>query len=261
MISAGVDIGSVASKAVFFDHIKNKIIAYSIIPTGWNHSDAFANSLNTALNFLDKDEIYFKKAQSKKIPIGVTGYGRITAKEKAKVFSEISCHAKGAHYLCPDATGVVDIGGQDSKAIKLGPSGIVQDFIMNDKCAAGTGRFIQMVATLLELNLEEFDKAASSASPSEISSMCAVFAESEIISLLARGEKPESIAAGVALSVASRTAGLAARLSFTGPFTFTGGLASTESIAKHLERSMALPLLKSPKAQIAGALGAALLIN
>lgn len=252
MLAVGIDIGSVAAKAVIMSRENGAILGHAIMPTGWNHKEAAASvvAAATAKAGVSKGDLS---------AIAGTGYGRVAMKGKVKTVSEITCHAKGAAHFFPNASGVVDIGGQDSKAVKLGPHGTVIDFVMNDKCAAGTGRFMQMVATLLEMDLEAFCKAAVFGKPIRINSMCAVFAESEIIGLLAQGTKPEDIAAGVSKSVAGRTAGLAKRLGLQGSVVFTGGLAGCPAIAGHLSEALDAEVLAPELAQLTGAVGAALL--
>lgn len=251
MLVAGVDIGSVAAKAAIYDTEARTVLGSSIIPTGWNHKQAFESSIQLAA----RDALINPEALSKVVG---TGYGRVAVKNDIKVVSEITCHARGAAFFFPEAAGVIDIGGQDSKAVRLDGRGNVADFVMNDKCAAGTGRFIQMVANLLEMDLEQFAAAAADGQPASISNMCAVFAESEIVGLLARAVPPADIAAGVTLSVARRTAGLAARLGLSGPCVFTGGLASNKAMAVCLGEALGAPVLLPPIPQLTGAIGAAL---
>lgn len=251
MLVAGVDIGSVAAKAAIFDTEACAVLGSSIIPTGWNHKQAFETSLQLAAGdaALTTEEL---------TRVVGTGYGRVAVKNDVKVVSEISCHARGAAFFFPEAAGVIDIGGQDSKAMRLDGQGSVADFVMNDKCAAGTGRFIQMVSNLLEMDLEQFAVAAAEGTPANISNMCAVFAESEIVGLLARSVAPADIAAGVTLSVARRTAGLASRLGINGPCVFTGGLAGNRAMISYLEEALGSPILLPPVPQLNGAIGAAL---
>jgi predicted CoA-substrate-specific enzyme activase len=227
-------------------------VAYAVIPTGWNHKEACDIVLSAAMA---KAGISREAVAA----VSATGYGRVAVKTAMPVISEIRCHAKGARLHFPEAAGVIDIGGQDSKAIRLDEAGNVADFVMNDKCAAGTGRFIQMVATLLEMDLEAFALAAARGKPARISSMCAVFAESEIVGLLARQTPPDNIAAGVTLSVAERAASLVRRLQISGPCVFSGGLACNTALTNALSRFLDNPVLVAEKPQITGALGAALL--
>lgn len=255
MITAGVDIGSVAAKAVIVDRKSNRILGHAVIPTGWNPKQAFEDCLNKAADGTGVDVAAIRGARA----VTVTGYGRVTLRSDAAVLSEITCHAAGARFFFPDACGVIDVGGQDCKAIRFGSDGNVEDFVMNDKCAAGTGRFIQMTAALLGMDLDAFSEAAARGKPAGISSMCAVFAESEIIGLLARETPPEDIAAGVLLSVAERTAGMVRRLDMRGPCVFSGGLASSRAMADCLARSLDREVLLPSFPQVTGALGAALL--
>jgi predicted CoA-substrate-specific enzyme activase len=254
MISVGIDIGSVAAKAVVFDASRKDILSRTAIPTGWNHRQAIEDIFARALSLAGVSGSDISAA-------ALTGYGRVAGKGM-QIVSEITCHGKGAHFLFPEAGAVIDIGGQDSKAILLGTSGNVIDFAMNDKCAAGTGRFVSMVATLLEHDLETFAELAAQGEPLPINSMCAVFAESEIVGLLAKGHRPADIAAGVCLSIARRTAGLAARLNLQKKdCVFSGGLAGNKAIASGLDEFMPGKVTAAPFPQFVGALGAAILAS
>ena len=255
MISIGIDIGSVAAKAVVLQASDQKILSRTVIPTGWDHRQAIEDVSALALS----------KAGISPDDVGasaLTGYGRIAGKDTLQAVSEIACHAKGAHFLYPEAGGVIDIGGQDSKAILLGTNGAVIDFAMNDKCAAGTGRFVSMVATLLGRSLESFAELAAEGTPLPINSMCAVFAESEIVGLLAKGHTPADIASGVCHSIARRTAGLASRLNLQRKSCiFSGGLAANNVIAAGLSECMSKAVTAAPFPQFIGALGAAILAS
>ncbi|MDL2268180.1 acyl-CoA dehydratase activase [Desulfovibrio sp. OttesenSCG-928-G15] len=255
MITAGVDIGSVAAKAVIVDRDTNTIIGHAVLPTGWNPRQAFTDCLGAAAKRAGVAISAIHKANA----VTATGYGRVMLKNETSVLSEITCHAAGARFHFPEADGVVDIGGQDSKAIRFSPDGAVEDFVMNDKCAAGTGRFIQMTATILGMDLNAFSAAAAKGKPAAISSMCAVFAESEIVGLLARETPPQDIAAGVVLSIAERTAGMSRRLALRGPCVFSGGLAASCAMADRLSFVLGRKVLVPPQPQLTGALGAALL--
>jgi predicted CoA-substrate-specific enzyme activase len=252
MLTAGVDIGSVATKAVIFDRIRSEMAGFAVVPTGWNPRQAFESALAQALSRagLESSDIAAMTG---------TGYGRVVLKKEMRVLSEISCHAKGAYFLFPKSGGIIDIGGQDSKAVSFSGHGAVADFVMNDKCAAGTGRFIQMTANLLEMEPEEFFQAAARGNPVDINSMCAVFAESEIVGLLARSVPLPDIAAGVLLSVTKRTASLVNRLPITGAWVFSGGLAGSIPMTDLLARCLGREILTPPQPQLVGALGAALL--
>ena len=189
-----------------------------------------------------------------------TGYGRNSVMIADKAVTEITCHAAGAHYLNPDVRSVIDIGGQDSKAIALDENGNVKDFAMNDKCAAGTGRFLEVMAKALEVDLDNFGSFSLSADqPSKISSLCTVFAESEVISLISKGEKRENIIAGIHESIAARVAAMANRTGLRPPIMMTGGVARNVGVVKALEKKIAQPIEVSPQSQLTGAIGAALL--
>ena len=173
--------------------------------------------------------------------------------------TEITCHARGAVHLFPGTGVVLDIGGQDSKVINTAPDGSVQDFLMNDKCAAGTGRFLQVLSGILGMELAELGEAAGRGKPAAISSMCAVFAETEIIGLLAQGTPTADIAAGVFRSIARRMRGLAARIPLRGECTFTGGLATSPSFSRLLSEELGVPVNVPQYPQFVGAIGAALI--
>lgn len=178
---AGVDVGSVAAKAVIFDPQSRSLLGKAVLPTGWNAREAGEKALAAAC--ADAGGIAASR-------IVGTGYGRISLPFADKVVTEITCHARGAVHLFPGTGVVLDIGGQDSKVISTAPDGSVQDFLMNDKCAAGTGRFLQVLSGILGMELAELGEAAGRGKPAAISSMCAVFAETEIIGLLARVRHP-----------------------------------------------------------------------
>lgn len=252
MFVAGIDIGSVAAKAVIWDTEKQCIAGRALQPSGWNTKEAGAQVFTTACAQakVDIDDV--------KAVVG-TGYGRIALPMADKIVTEITCHAKGASYLFPKTGIVLDIGGQDSKVISVDSDGAVQDFLMNDKCAAGTGRFLQVLSGILGMDLVELGEAASHGQAASISSMCAVFAETEIIGLLAQGTPPANIAAGVFLSIARRMRALAGRIPMRGECTFTGGLATSPAFAKLLAEELQVAVNVPEEPQIVGALGAALL--
>ena len=187
-----------------------------------------------------------------------TGYGRNSLDGVDGQLSELSCHSKGVANMYPDARTIIDIGGQDAKVIRLTPQGKMQKFLMNDKCAAGTGRFLQVLSGILGMELPELGQAAATGKPVSISSMCAVFAETEIIGLLAQGTAPADIAAGVYLSIARRMRGLAARIPLKGECTFTGGLATSPAFSGLLAAELGVPVNVPDDPQTVGALGAAL---
>ena len=247
---AGVDVGSVAAKAVIFDPQSRSLLAKAVLPTDWNAREAGEKALAAAC--ADAGGIAASR-------IVGTGYGRISLPFADKVVTEITCHARGAVHLFPGTGVVLDIGGQDSKVISTAPDGSVQDFLMNDKCAAGTGRFLQVLSGILGMELAELGEAAGRGKPAAISSMCAVFAETEIIGLLARGTPPADIAAGVFRSIARRMRGLAARIPLRGECTFTGGLATSPSFSRLLSEELGVPVNVPEYPQLVGAIGAALI--
>ena len=260
MITAGIDVGSVAAKCILVDVSTRRIAGRAVLPSGWNAREAGEKALLGALREAGKER------NDVQYIVG-TGYGRVSLPFADKSVTEISCHARGAAHLFP-ATGVVlDIGGQDSKVIRLDAGdnskggGRVSDFIMNDKCAAGTGRFLQVLSGILGLTLEELGQAASRGKPAAISSMCAVFAETEIVGLLAKGEAPENIAAGVFLSIVRRTCSLARRIPVQGECTFAGGLALSPAFSSMLSVELGVPVNVPEDPQTMGALGAALIAS
>ncbi len=252
MFVAGIDIGSVAAKAVILDAQTLSEAAFAVIPSGWNTREAGEQVLSAVCQQADI-------THSSLSHIVGTGYGRIALPWADKVVTEITCHARGAAHLFPQTGMVLDIGGQDSKAISIDSKGNVLDFIMNDKCAAGTGRFLQMLSGLLGMTLEELSSAAEQGTPVAISSMCAVFAETEIIGLLAQGTPPSHIAAGVFTAIARRMRTLFGRIPLRGECTFTGGLASSTAFARRLSQELSVAVNVPPQPQITGALGAALI--
>jgi predicted CoA-substrate-specific enzyme activase len=188
-----------------------------------------------------------------------TGYGRNAVAFADTTITEITCHAKAVRTLVPDAATVIDIGGEDSKLIRLDSHGKVRDFAMNDRCAAGTGRFLEVVARRLETGLDALgEMASSSRAPASISRMCVVFAETEIIGLLAGHTPAEDIIAGVQAAIASRVAGLAGRRADP-PVVFTGGVARVSGMRAALESAFGQRVVVAPDPQLTGALGAALL--
>ena len=204
MIYAGIDIGSTAAKAVILDEPKQNIIAKKLMPTGWNSKE----TANELLTWLESQN--FSRSDSKII---ATGYGRVSVPYADKTLTEITCHAKGAAFLAQESGNftVIDIGGQDTKIILLSSNGRVVDFVMNDKCSAGTGKFLEVMSNRMGLTLPEFFSLAENGQEVKISSMCTVFAESEIVSLMGLGTPRENIACGAISSVAAKVAILAGR--------------------------------------------------
>lgn len=196
MFNIGIDIGSTAAKAVVMEN--DKILDYFVMPTGWSSVDT-ADKILKILN-----EKGYNKENSK---IVATGYGRISVPFADKTVTEITCHGAGAYYFYKDDCTVIDIGGQDTKIITI-CDGMVSDFTMNDKCSAGTGRFIEIMANTLGVSLDNLTELAKHGKDVKITSMCTVFAESEVISLIGRGEKREDIAFGIINSVVTRVVSL-----------------------------------------------------
>lgn len=240
----GIDSGSTTTKAVLFDG--EKIVETILIPT-------------TAR---PKESIYkvYNKLYSEKVKYTITtGYGRELLKEKDKSLTEISCHGKGAVFLNPNITGIIDIGGQDSKIIELDRFSNVVDFLMNDKCAAGTGRFIQVMMRILEEDIDNLDDFVKGKTAVNITSMCTVFAESEIISLLSNDVDPGDIALGIIKSIANRVGNFSKRLNLQGDLFFSGGLARLEVVRRELEEVVGVKVVSNELSQFAGAIGAAVI--
>ena len=246
----GIDIGSTASKCVMLADGK-EIVAKSLISVGAGTSGpqrAISEVLEQAGK--SKDEMAFVLA---------TGYGRNSLEEIADdQMSELSCHAKGATFLFPQVHTVVDIGGQDVKILQV-ENGVMTNFVMNDKCAAGTGRFLDVMARVLEVKVQDLGMlGAQSTKQVEISSTCTVFAESEVISQLSMGTDKRDIINGIHRSVASRVAGLAHRVGIRDQVVMTGGVAQNSGVVKALEEALGHEVHISPLTQYNGALGAAL---
>ena len=250
MKTAGIDIGSITAKAAILED--GAILGTKVGFTGYNAEQAGRAIYEALLAELGLTAADIERVVS-------TGYGRNAVKFADKAVTEIICHGAGAHFQDASVLSVIDIGGQDSKVIALDETGKVKDFVMNDKCAAGTGRFLEVMARALEVDLDsfgEFSLAAENAS--KISSLCTVFAESEVISLIAKGEARTNIIAGIHDAVAARVAALANRVGVRAPLMMTGGVAKNIGVVKALElRLGAIKVL--PSAQVNGAIGAAVL--
>jgi predicted CoA-substrate-specific enzyme activase len=251
MITAGIDIGSITAKAAIVD--SGKILGTKVIFTGYNAEAAGAKVYEELLSENGLDRTSVSKIVS-------TGYGRNSVKFADKSFTEIMAHAAGAYFLNSKIRTIIDIGGQDSKAISLDDKGKVKNFVMNDKCAAGTGRFLEVMARALEVNLDEFGAMSlQSSMPSKISSLCTVFAESEVISLIARGEKRQDIISGIHESIATRVSAMLARIGMLEPVMITGGVARNTGVVAALEKKLGVKITVSSYAQQNGAIGAAVL--
>jgi predicted CoA-substrate-specific enzyme activase len=248
---AGIDVGSLSADAVIIgeDHV---IAAYAILPTGNNSRRAGTEAFNASLAQADIEV-------SQVAAVVSTGYSRDRVLQAGESKTEIACHAKGAHFLFPDVGTVIDIGGQDSKAIRVGPRGRVINFAMNDKCAAGTGRFLEVMATALQVPLGEMAQlAAGSREALTISSICTVFAESEVVSFISQGKTPADISQAVCRAIARRTAGLVTRIGVVEQVLMTGGVAKNRAVVARLAEQIGHPILVPEEPQIIGALGAAL---
>jgi len=248
---AGIDIGSITTEVVIME--KKEVLGYVIIPTGSNSKNAAEKALEKASQKAgcQVDELDFVIA---------TGYGRISAPAAHKKVTEITCHGKGAFSLLPEARTVIDIGGQDSKVIRLSEEGNVVDFVMNEKCAAGTGRFLEVMAYALEVELKDMAELSKKAARSiPISSMCTVFAESEVVSLIASDKAREDIIRGIHDSIAERTVGLVNRVGLEEKVIMTGGVAQNQGVVECLENKLNVKIEIPENPQIVGALGAAIL--
>jgi (R)-2-hydroxyacyl-CoA dehydratese activating ATPase len=247
--TAGIDIGSITAKAAVLQD--GELLGTHVIFTGYNAEAAGRRVFEELLGQLGL-------APADIVRIVATGYGRKSATMAHRAVTEIMCHAAGARFLDPTVRSLIDIGGQDSKAVVMDENGRVTNFTMNDKCAAGTGRFLEVMARALEADLDEFGTLSlKAARPAKISSLCTVFAESEVISLIARGETRENIIAGIHEAIASRVSAMASRIGMVPPVLMTGGVARNSGVVRALEKVMGMPVVVSPRAQVAGAIGAA----
>lgn len=246
----GIDIGASTAKIVVFeDRILSKVVLPSRFDTVKTAEDLFEKGLDMA--GVKREDITCVVA---------TGYGRALIPMASKRVTEITCHARGAYYLNDRVRTVIDIGGQDSKGIALDDTGKVQDFVMNDKCAAGTGRFLEVMAKALEVELKELGRLSSQSKEKVlISSTCTVFAESEVISHKNQGRKKEDIIAGLHEAIASRIYGMVNQISVREKIMVTGGVALNEGVVKALEVKMGKKAFVAEDPQIVGALGAALI--
>jgi len=254
MYYAGIDIGSLATKVCIIEE-SGKIAGYVIERTTASIVDVGKNTLFECIKIagIKRDEIVYSV---------VTGYGRNLAFAELadEKVTEITCHAIGAKHLFPECHTVIDIGGQDSKVMRLDDTGKVMKFTMNDKCAAGTGRFLEVMAGVLGVDLQEMGKMADrSKSRVSITSTCTVFAESEVISLIASGEKSEDIVAGLNEAIAKRVGGLVRQIGAEDDVVMTGGVAKNRGVVKALEREINHSVKVPDEPQIVGALGAAII--
>lgn len=249
---AGVDVGSVSTDVVILNQDK-EIVSYRVVYSGANSQRAAEEAFQEALasGGVDRSEIAY---------VVSTGYGRNrVAFADAKV-TEISCHARGAHFLFPETRTLIDVGGQDSKVVHMDERGLVTSFAMNDKCAAGTGRFLEVMARALELELDEMgDLFFEAKKELTVSSMCTVFAESEVISLISQGNNRNDIVAGIHMAIAKRVIGLLGRQGLVERLAFSGGVAKNRGAVGAFESLLKTKILVPEEPQIVGALGAALI--
>lgn len=241
----GLDAGSTTTKGVLFEEAT--LVDKYLLPTAGNPKQAMQTVLD-----------YFEDQYGPSDKLVTTGYGRKLCPSDLTI-TEITCHGAGANYLHPDITEVIDIGGQDCKTIHLDGSGHVLDFNMNDRCAAGTGRFVEVMMHTLGQDIANLDTFVKGATPIKINSMCTVFAESEIVSRVAKGENSSDIALGVCHAIAKRIHGQFAKLQTTAknPILFTGGLSQSQAFAQVLSTYVKVPVYHHELGQYAGAIGAA----
>lgn len=245
---AGIDIGSTGTKVALWNGGELELL---VRPTGWDPKEAAEGAL---LDAVGRRGVGLRDIGC----VIATGYGRSCIASDGAV-TEITCLAAGASRLAGDFSVVLDIGGQDCKAVLVDERGKVSDFLMNDKCAAGTGRFIQNMAVLLGYSLDDFARLPESFGAEPINSMCTVFAETEVIAMISKGVPKESIALGVLDSVAVRAASMASKLPSGGRVVFTGGAAVNPILARLLERRIGRPIITPQHPQFAGAVGAAVI--
>ncbi|MCL4182810.1 MAG: 2-hydroxyglutaryl-CoA dehydratase [Burkholderiaceae bacterium] len=248
--AAGVDSGSTQTKGIILDE-NRRIVGRGLVDTGANTVKSAERAFLAALADagLCRDDVVYT--------VG-TGYGRYKITFGDTQITEITCHAKGAHFIFPKTRTVVDIGGQDTKGIRINETGEVLDFVMNDKCAAGTGRFLGVAAQVLELPLDDLGPLSLQATkPVDINSTCTVFAETEILSYLAQKKKLEDILMGMHHAIAARTASLLMRVGMNEELTFTGGVSRNKGMVLALEQGLGVSLNVSEESHFTGAIGAA----
>lgn len=247
----GIDVGSVSTDAVLIDD-NNRICGYSIVKSGFDHKKAIEEAIKDVCRKtgIEQEEI---------ARIVGTGYGRRNIPGICKAVTEISCHAMGTHYFNPQARSVIDIGGQDSKVIRLTDEGFVKTFIMNDKCAAGTGRFLEVMAHAMGVEVKKLGELSAKAKKQlAISSICTVFAESEVISRVAEGHPCEEIIAGIHKSIGERVIGMASSIGIEEPLALTGGVAKNSGVIQAISKRLGCTPFVPEEPQIVGAVGAAI---
>lgn len=249
---AGIDVGSLSSDAAIIGQ-DGDLKGWSVTETGAHSTNAAEAALDAALDMagLTRNDLSFVVA---------TGYGRAAVPVAGKKITEISCHALGAHALFPDVGTVIDIGGQDSKVIRLGEGGKVADFVMNDKCAAGTGRFLEVMAAKLGVGLDDLGRLSLAAGGEvSISSVCTVFAESEVVSLVAKNHPIDQVIKGLHRSVVNRVAAMTGNVGIKPRVIMSGGVAKNAGVVALMSERLGVDISVPPEPQIVGALGAALM--
>lgn len=247
MYYVGIDIGSTASKVV----VRGEKELHFVLPTGWS-------SKETCQIIKEKLETENIDVLSDETKVVATGYGRVAVEFADFVITEITCHARGGREMAGDDCTIIDVGGQDTKVI-LVERGMVRDFLMNDKCSAGTGKFLEVMANRLGVTLQELFELAAEGEVLPISSLCTVFAESEVINYIGEGKKREDIAAGVVDSVAAKVAQLSQRKTLSDKVILTGGLSDSAYFTDILSKKLGCVVETTKNGRYAGALGAALL--
>lgn len=248
---AGIDVGSLSTDVAIIGPDKT-LAGSAIVATGHSSTGAAEEALTLAL-----EDAGLNRSQLKKIV--ATGYGREAVTGAHKTLTEISCHAQGIHFLFPGVRTLIDIGGQDSKVISLDESGKVADFQMNDKCAAGTGRFLEVMATKLGTSVAELGRLSAQADQElRISSVCTVFAESEVVSLVARNQPREAIVKGLHQAVVDRVWSMVTMIGIRGEVAMSGGVAKNKGVVELFQEKLKQPILVHSEPRLVGALGAAL---
>lgn len=251
MITAGVDIGSSTSKAVLLRD--DDILSYTILFTG---SESVLSANQVLNEVLLQSNLALEDIQY----IIATGYGRVIVPFAQEALTELTCHARGAHWLFPGVRTILDMGGQDCKAIRCDSAGRLQNFIMNDKCAAGTGRFLELMARVLGLSLDDLGELSlGAASAIKINSTCAVFAKSEVTSLIREGKEKKEVIAGLHSAIAGRVYTLLRGVGIEPELAVSGGIGKNKGVVQEIEKRLGMKVLLPPEPQIVGALGAALL--
>ena len=251
----GIDIGSITTKAVIIDDQNGEILAFSLIPTSYDRNQSGEDVLRLTLEKTGRPRSSIRYTVA-------TGYGRRSTTLSDKALPEIVCHAKGTWFLFPGVRTIIDIGGQDSKVIEVDEKGMVTRFEMNDKCAAGTGRFLEVLAErILKIPVEELGPlSVKCKDPCVLSSVCTVFAESEIISYLSENKSKEDIAYGLHKSIAKRvlSMGTAGQIGYHEPIVFSGGVAKNIGVVRAIEEDLRKKVIVPEEPQITAALGAAI---